>query len=573
MIPTIKRSAVVLAAALLLGGCEDVLVVENPNSGETERVMATPRDAENLLGSYWKRWHSGLNGSATDLGGMAANMSLVSYSSLANNCMNNHTPFTDYTNFNSPGNTCQAEQFRNYQFNAEVNKVAAIFLRKINVEGFDFGSRGKNLRNQAFANFLVGLSVGYTALVHDSLAVASQTTGQLEVTQLIGYQEARDSMVVYMQRAIDTALHADAAPGFPMDPNWIPNNYPGGMTGANFARLVRSYRARMLAYMGRTPAERAAADWTMIRLDAENGITSDFNVVTSTTNGPSHAGWRSQFGVRGLWHQMPPWYIGMADNSGAYAAWIAQPIGNRGAGNVGMTIVTVDQRFPQGATRELQQINFTTNVCDAANEPACPRFFVNRSSSSDQFTGAGHGFSNYDHIRHFQWRAVGTTGTTSARNGPTTDIPFEEMNLLRAEAHYRAGQYTLAAPLVNLSRTAAGLPNVPTDATSQVAGGADCVPKVPVGPNFNTIACGTLWDALMYEKNIETMYMSYLSTFFDARGWGLLPERTPTYWATPFQDLQARGVAIGDIYGTGPGPGNAPGSFAGPSVYGWEVPR
>jgi hypothetical protein len=586
MNPTIKRSVVVLAAALLLGGCEDVLDVQNPNSGETERVLATPRDAENLLGSYWKRWHSGLNGAIGDLGGMAANLSLMSYSSLANNCMNNHTPFTGATNFNHAGNTCAGEQYRAFAFNSEVNKVAAIFLKKLEVEAFNLGTPARNMRARAFANFLVGISVGYNALAYDSVAVASATTEQLEVTPFIHYTEARDSMVVYMQRAIDLASDAAASgpEGFPLPGDWIPSGT--AMNAANFVRLVHSYRARMLAYMARTPAERAAADWAMIEADAAAGITSNFDVITSTTNGPTHAGWRNQFGVRGLWHQMPPWYIGMADNSGAYAAWIAAPLGDRGAGNQGLLVVTPDRRFPQGATRGAQQTDFAISGCDGATEVPCKRYFVNRPAGDDQYAGSGFGWSNYDHIRHYKWRQSGTLGSGStARNGPTTDIPLSEMNLLRAEARYRAGDYPAAAALVDLSRTlydenpsdavaaTANLPAAPTDAVTPVSGGADCVPKVPVGPGYNTIACGTLWDAIVYEKLIETMYMSYLSTFFDARGWGLLPAGTPTYWATPFQEIQARGLPSSAIYGTGDGPGLAPGSFAGPSVYGWEVPR
>ncbi len=594
MNPTIKRSAVVLAAALLLGGCEDVLEVRNPNSGETERVLATPADAENLLGSYWKRWHSGLNGAIGDLGGMAANLSLMSYSSLANNCMNNHTPFTGATNFNNVGNTCQGEQYRAFAFNSEVNKVAAIFLKKLELENFNLGTPARNMRARAFANFLVGLSVGYNALVYDSVAVASAATEQLEVTPFIHYTEARDSMVVYMQRAIDLAADpvASGPEGFPIPGEWIPSttSMSGGINGG-FARLVRSYRARMLAYMARTPAERAAADWAMIEADATAGITADFDVVTSTTNGPTHAGWRNQFGVFGLWHQMPPWYIGMADTSGSYAAWIAQPLGDRGAGNQGLLVVTPDQRFPQGTTRGQQQADFSIASCNSTAELPCARYFVNRPAGGDQYAGAGYGWSNYDNVRHYKWRTVGTTATSTARNGPTTDIPLEEMNLLRAEARYRAGDYPAAAALVDLSRTLydnpadtlangdpnpailANLPAAPTDAVTPVSGGQACVPKVPVAPGYNTIACGTLWDALVYEKLIETMYMSYLSTYLDARGWGLLPADTPTYWATPFQEIQARNLPASAVYGTGVGPGNAPGSFAGPSIYGWEVPR
>jgi hypothetical protein len=123
---------------------------------------------------------------------------------------------------------------------------------------------------------------------------------------------------------------------------------------------------------------------------------------------------------------------------------------------------------------------------------------------------------------------------------------------------------------VNVTRVKNGLPAITNfSATAPVPGGpTDCVPKVPVAP-FNIVACGTLWDALKYEKRIETAYTHYAPWYLDGRGWGELPKDTPLFWAVPFQDLQARGTPTSAIYGTGPGAGNAPNSTAGPSVYGW----
>jgi hypothetical protein len=79
-----------------------------------------------------------------------------------------------------------------------------------------------------------------------------------------------------------------------------------------------------------------------------------------------------------------------------------------------------------------------------------------------------------------------------------------------------------------------------------------------------------LLDAIKYEKYIETAFTNFSGWFLDERGWGDLPANSPTFWATPFQDLQARGKPLSAIYGTGPGPGNAPNSIAvGPTTYGW----
>jgi hypothetical protein len=230
--------------------------------------------------------------------------------------------------------------------------------------------------------------------------------------------------------------------------------------------------------------------------------------------------------------------------------------------------------MPQGATRAAQQADLAASQCTSSADVDCQkRYFINRTASADQTTGAGWGFSNYDHFRHYQWDTYGSGGASSARNGPTLDFARAELDLLRAEAAYRAGSYGAAAGFVNLSRTVAGLPNAPGDAVSQVPAGVSansCVPKVPVGPNFDTVACGTLWDAMIYERYMETVYSSYLGWYFDARGLGLLAENLPTMWATPFNEIQARGRPASAIYGTGPGAGNLPGSFAGPSLYRWE---
>jgi len=111
---------------------------------------------------------------------------------------------------------------------------------------------------------------------------------------------------------------------------------------------------------------------------------------------------------------------------------------------------------------------------------------------------------------------------------------FPEIDLLRAEGLYRAGDYAGAAAIVNKTRTKNGLPAITAfDATSPVPGGADnCVPKVPVAP-YNVVACGNLWDALKYEKRIETAYTYYSPWYLEGRGWGELHGRSDPFRVRP----------------------------------------
>lgn len=551
----------VFAAAISVGACESQLTVSNPNQGETERVLGTPNDAEALIGTYYKRWSSGMYGSGADLEGMANNLSMMNYSSLANNCQNSHLPFTGASNSNEPGNICSGEQRRLYFYMGEVNRVAASFLGQMDA-GLTLGTPARNARGRAFAEFLNGLSLGYLALFYDSAAVITAASGPEDRGDLLDYKTLADSSSAAFQRAIDEATKTVTGDqGFPLPSGWLPA--PTAMTASEFVKLVRSYRARIMANVARTPAERAGANWTTIVADAAGGITSDHLVTTSTTVGPTNS-WRSTYDGAGLWHQTPAFFIGMADTSGSYAAWISLAVASRGAGSQGFLMATPDLRFPQGTTRAAQQADFSNTSCAGAGQ-VCKRYFVNRPTANDQNTGDGWGLSNYDMARFHSWNTKGDAG--QARNGNTTFFDFAELDLIRAEGLYRAADYSGAAKIVNKTRMKNGLPEITAfNATSPVPGGNACVPKVPSG---STVSCGNLWEALKYEKRIETAYTAYSNWYLDNRGWGDLAETIPLFWAVPYQDLQARGVPTASIYGSGLGVGNAPNSTAAKSAYGW----
>jgi len=570
-----------LAGVVVLGACD--LIVQNPNSPETARVLARPLDAEVLLGAQYLRWHGALYGTLSNVWGMAAVQSFEDFSSLANNGMGARLSIPRPSNDNAIGNGFATEQRSVFYTMAEVDRTSTNILNKFADPTFTLGVPGQNARDnraEAFAHFMRALSVGYAALFYDSVAVVRADMGPQDPGLLVGYQEAMDSALVDFQNAIDHAtVPPIGADGFPIPSGWIPS--ATALSATEFVKLVRSYRAKFRASVARTPAERAAVNWAAVIADAQAGITADFQLVTNTTNGPFNS-WLSQFYSFSTWHQMSPFVLGMADGSdGAYAAWIAQSVNDRG-GSGGFFMVSPDRRFPQGATRPLQQADFDKTACGGAAQ-ICKHYFTNRASGSDQLAGAGWGFSNYDHVRFWSWRNSGDAG--SARNGKLTYFTKAELDMLQAEGLIRTGSYAAAAALINLTRTACGIPavqpctanangqpggNLPAitvfDNTSPVPGGADCVPKIPVGPNYNTVACGNLFEAMKYEKRIETAYSNFAAWFLDMRGWGDLSEGTGLDWAAPYEDLAARGRTGTAIYSTG-GVGGYHSAAKG--TYGW----
>ena len=566
MIRNLKRCAVLLAA-LALGACKDTLVVTNPDQPDAGRALSSPGDVENMMGGYYKRMHEGLYRNLGNVEGMANVMSFQNFSSLANNCQNGRLPFSGAFNDNSIGNVCKEEQQRVYFVESEVNRVATTLMDKVLNDDLNIGQPGttaRNLRFLAFGEFLRGVSLGYLAILYDSAAIVTVGQASSDPGTLSDYKVVFDTSMAAFQRAIDYAnTPGTGGDGFPLPSTWIPS--PTTFSAAEFVRLVRSYRARIRANVARTPVERAAVNWDLVIADAQNGITADHMNTTSTVSGPFRT-WVNQYDSYGLWHQMPPFVIGMGDVSGSYAAWIAQPVGERGSGNQSFTMVTPDLRFPQGANRTAQQADFAITSCQSAATP-CKRYFVNRPQGGDQFAGSGWGWSNYDFVRFHSWRVAGDAG--SGRNGNLPFFTKTELDMLQAEGLIRKQQYAQAAALINVTRVKNGLPAI-TDfnGTAPVPGGTACVPKVPVAP-FNVIACGNMLEAMKWEKRVETAYTHFASWYLDGRGWGDLAEGTALFWAVPYQDLQARGVAIADIYGAGAGVGAAANSAAAIGTYGW----
>jgi hypothetical protein len=596
-------SAVALVASLGAAGCD--LAVVNPNSPETERVLALPTDLESLLGAYYKRWNDGLYRNLGNVWGIANVQSFENYSSLANNAQNARAGIPRPANDNSIGNVAQGEQSRVFFVHSEVDRVATNALKKLNGAewpGFG-GTKSRDWRAKSFAEYLRGMSRGYIALFYDSAAVSHEGLCDLCPGDYIGYRNVMDSAFASLQRAldyVDSAAAVGGSDGFPIPAAWLPNTV--SMTATNYRAMVRSYRARLRANMARTPTERAndatgsptstgtggGTDWAEVILDAAAGNAGDFKIITNSTTGPFKT-WVDQYYAFDNWHQMSPMIMGMGDTTGTYAAYINTALTARGTSGP-FFMATPDLRFPQGATRAAQQGDFVIADCDFA-ATTCERYFRNRPTSGDNVTGLTWGHSQYDNVRWWSWRRKGDAG--NARTGAILEMPKSELRLLEAEGHIVLGNLAAAVPLINASRTAGmvggvatggGLPAVTVLGVPAPAPGSNnCVPRVPQNAAHaggGTVVCAStlaaaasLLEALKWEKRVETHFVHFSAWFLDSRRWGDLVETTPLQWAPPYQDLQAREkplYAIGSgTSGSCAGQG-AVGCVAGVSAsYGW----
>jgi hypothetical protein len=530
---TLLVSGVVAAGAL--AACSDQLAVENKNAPDVARANSTPLGVEAIVSKLAQQIHQGMYGSTTNLLPGVTVMAFESASQLGNFGMGTRSALPREPIANNRGNSTEAENFRTFDHLSRNARSAADALTSLNkfVEvGTTLGSPARDARARSFGYFNLGHAMGHVALFYDSTAIVKPGIAPGEIPPLSG---ANDVMAAAIEM-LDSALAIAESPaatsgtnGWPIPADWVASPDGPGPSLDEWKRIIRSYRARFRANIGRTPAEHDAANWDAILADATNGITKDFLIGMTSSNGWSNSYW-SQSAVSVGWSQASPFIIGMADTTGAYASWLSVPVDQRQP----FLIRTPDKRFPAGEDRTAQQAASPGLFPPAGS----PLHFKNRPAGDD-IPGFPWGTSFYDAIyRYGDYRANSSRG-----NNPI--ITKAEVDLLAAEAMIRKGQIAGAAALIDKYRVPNGLPalsGVVTTATQAVPGGNACVPRVPQAPGFTTLACGNIMEAMKWEKRMETMLNGYAVWYLDSRGWGDLAVDTPLDYPVPYQEMDARGL-------------------------------
>jgi hypothetical protein len=528
----LATSLMSVAALAGIAGCSDPLDVTNRNNPDVERTYSTPGQIEQLISSVYNQVHIGLHGSANALQPSLQVLAFESYGTNANFGVGTRTGIPRVPIDNSRNNSTWQENFRDYSWMAQRSRDAANGLRSLDAllaRGGTLGNPGQdntslNRRARSFGLFGNGVALGYLALAYDSASAITHTSPTATEEPLPPLLRAHEVMQVALAQ-LDSAIAEANRPGngsFTIPSGWINNRE--NVSHADFIRLIRSHKARFRAGVARTPAERNAADWNAIVADATNGIQSDFIINIGAGWGLSYLGSQIFADDSRGWHMMPLMIYGMADTSGAYASFIAQPLDQRGP----FLVRTPDLRWPQGDTRDAQRANSLANAqYTGFNFP----YIRNRSGQDTQ--GAGWGTSWYDFYRTKNIHQASVSG-------PWISMGKAEIDMLAAEGHIRQGNFGAAMALINVWRTRAGLPALAgiTSLTQPVPGGSACVPLVPTGTGG--VQCGNIMEAMKYEKRMETAMTGYGQWFFDARGWGDLPEGTPLEFPVPYQERDAR---------------------------------
>ena len=518
------RSLFVITSIGALAGvvaCGNVLDVPNTNNPDVSQVLARPTDVEAAIGSSFNVNHKATVGvNQDDVNNQMMVMAFENGSALANYGFNRRYPIPRSFIDNSKNNAVAAGNYYDFANDAKAARSASTGLEALNKPGFTLGSTDRDNRARAFAYFNMGVGNGNIAMVYDSAAVVTELNVH-DIPALVGH----DSVMRAALNQLDSALVYAGKTTMSLEATWING---AAMTPAVFTQFIHSYKARFRAGVARTPAERAAINWNAELADALAGIKSDVIVNLAPSSGWD-IGWIIQHYLFDTWHQQPPMIIGMADSvhgdgSFDYDAWLATPLLSR----TRFLIKTADQRFPSGETRAAQQA-----ASGSGANPVPPRPTLYFKNGTADATADAYQLSQYEHYR-FQGLYA------NSRVGPFPLMPRAETDLLAAEAYFRLGDFANAAAKVNVTRVANGqLP--PVVGSGPVPGGNACVPRVPdPAQNYQKAKCGDLFEALKWEKRLETAYIVYGAWYFDSRGWGDLAEGTALEWPVPYQELDTR---------------------------------
>lgn len=524
-----RKHAIVSGGLLLVGlsGCVgDRLQVDNLNNPNVEGAFSTADGIEGVVAGLGvqlnnpQRQSESVNNQSKIFAG-------ENYATVNNFGMAPRSLVPRGALLNGIGNDVSTGNLQNYNQFQRIARSANNAIRAVDrlaEGGGTLGSPARNARAKAFAFMILGEALGYVSFAYDSASIVTPVIGSDSVPGLSPAAAVNAAAIAMLDSAVAIANSAgatDGSNGFPLPPTWI-----NGTTYSRdqFVRLVRSYRARIRVGAVRTPAERAAVNWASVIADATNGITADHNVQLDGSAGWNAGYDAAQMYVLGGWHQLPMWYNGMADTSGGYEAFLTVPIADR----TGFLVKTPDTRWPAGESRALQ-------VAKNSGISPNPGQYIRNRPANEDVDGSGWGFSWYDHRRYGATRLAGNIG-------PYTDMSATEISMLAAEGYLRTSQVPQAIALINASRTRNGLPAIPvgTSATQPIGTMPGCVPHVPQPPSFTTTACGTVFEAMKYEKRMETAFTGYMIWYTDNRGWGDMIATTPLQWPVPFQEMQSR---------------------------------
>ncbi|MDB4908591.1 MAG: hypothetical protein JWO05_3375, partial [Gemmatimonadetes bacterium] len=357
---------------------------------------------------------------------------------------------------------------------------------------------------KALGDFLWAANLGTVATLYDKAYIPRDSnTFNLALKP---YTEVRDSALA----RFDAMIAVASGKSWVIDPKYTFDLASGSLTGDVLARMARSLAARTLAQSARNASQNTATDWARVLAYAQSGISS----------------------------------IGGSGMDISASATTSNPLGNDYQAYVNSSSWTrVDGRVIH-AMDPTQPLFWTSTTAPA------------QATSPDARLGTDFGFSGvqpFDPARgtyflgswFYKRTAYLSLDGGGGFVGLASQMRVAENDLLVAEAMIRSGgSLTSAASLVNKTRVGRG--GLPAVLVSGVPISANCLPKAADGTS-----CGTLLDAVMYERLIELYGSNVAVGWGDARRTDVVPAGTPRSLPVPASIMTGKGLTPYTFGGAG----------------------
>lgn len=500
---------------MALAGCQD-LAVTNPNRPDRERATQQATSVETFVSSSFRNWFP----TAHD------NYPAWALSTVANEATSGFTDYGQLTPSAEPRgawNNSPVSADREVNQNPWRDLYATISTVNDALIAMDSGlvivDDARTARARSVAKFIQGISHGSLGIYFDQAFIVDEKLA-LDTVSTPTFHPYPEVIAASIEQLDEAARIANAASFSIPLASWLYQD----MTSTEVAQLASSFSARIMVAGARNRAERDGLDWNEVLRRIDAGIKVDYAPIGQPDiledNWKFRLARLRTVGKPSDYGRPSYWLLGPADASNGFIQWVKTP---------------VQQRTPF-------QMNTSDRRIQGPGGPDDPgKYFVYNLNDVFQPSRGTYRFSHYAYTR---WG----TGT-SWQTGPLPTLTVAEMDLLKAEALIRLGRAGEAVPLINKTRVANGeLPPVTIDGPPDEAG---CVPRKLNGD------CGSLWDALRYERRIETYGINGYLAFTDARGWQTLPVNSLIQLPVPGAELETLQLPNYTFGGPG-GEGSAP---------------
>ncbi|GAB4508607.1 MAG: hypothetical protein Tsb004_07390 [Allomuricauda sp.] len=475
-----KKLVYIVMALTILSCSQEEFNIPNSNQADAQRVLANGNDFQNFnISNHSALFTSQIGFSGIYFRGLSDQFTTT----------NAFAGFWDYCDqprrqiINSTANDNLSDQAGGpwNNFNSVINN-ANIVINNIENEGGEVIVSEADFTQQELAGayFDKGVAQGYLSLIYDKAYIVNPETDP-NTLEFSTYQEMFETAVANISKAVQLAQEVS---GFEY------SVYPGGqvLDFTYFEQLANGYLARLSIGLPRTDSEAQSLDYSAILNYANKGITTDFSPPATEAV---------------FFNNLQDWSLFTVGDGSGY--------------------MPTDQKIPHlvDPTYPTDYPTDESIILDPAISNGDPRFddYYEYMGELFGFLRASRGrhlFSSYRTKKFYNDNDQNQTGL------PTNIMAAAEMQYIKAECHYRLGNYDAAVQALNES------------------------PRMMVGGLATTPEAANVLNALLYEVSIELDLASGMCVeWWFMRRHDMLQAGSPTMYPVPASELE---ISQDDIY-------------------------